>query len=255
MVDNETLPGLDSLPEAQVDNTPEKQPELAESTPEKQPNEPIPSKSYVKEDNLRILRERLEQERQQREKMEQRLAQIENSNKPRVESEPEDWDLGVKDDDIVEGKHISKINKQVHALRKSLAEEQKLRMEMQKQTEENILMASIKSSFPDIEKVVNESTLAELERVDPDLVELIKSSTSLKSKAAIAYRAIKDKGIYIEDTFASDREKVQKNAVKPKPTNSVGGSPLSQADMYANGLTPELKARLNKEMEDARKLR
>jgi hypothetical protein len=57
----------------------------------------------------------------------------------------------------------------------------------------------------------------------------------------------------------ADRAAAQKNASKPKPLASVspqqGDSPLSRANAFANGLTPELQKQLRQEMEEARKNR
>jgi len=52
---------------------------------------------------------------------------------------------------------------------------------------------------------------------------------------------------------------VQANTAKPRPLTSVspqsGESPLSRANAFAEGLTPELKKNLFKEMQEAKKNR
>jgi hypothetical protein len=84
----------------------------------------------------------------------------------------------------------------------------------------------------------------------PHLERTIRSSNDLYSKAAAAYQAIKDMGIYVDDVYVAEKDKAQKNLTKPRSTAAVAGTgtPLSQADIFANGLTPELKDRLHKEM-------
>ena len=55
----------------------------------------------------------------------------------------------------------------------------------------------------------------------------------------------------------ADKRKAQENSAKPRPMASVspqqGESPLSHANAFANGLTPELQKQLWKEMQDAKK--
>lgn len=208
--------------------------------------------------NFRMLREKLEQERKERERIEQRLAEIESRNKPaQQEQAPEDLNFNLRDDDIAEGKHLTKVGRKIKELEQKIAESDKRRLELQRQAEENAVITSIKSDFPDIDKVVNQATMEALAAKYPHLERTIKSSPDLYSKAAAAYQAIKDLGIYVEDNYAGERERVQKNIAKPKPTAAVSGTgtPLSQADMFANGLTPELKEKLHKEMIEAMKAR
>ena len=88
---------------------------------------------------------------------------------------------------------------------------------------------------------------------------MLDTSTSFRAKAVSAYKHIKKLGLYTEDTYQADRDLAQRNAAKPKPLVSVspqqGDSPLSRANAFANGLTPELQKQLRQEMEDARKNR
>ena len=160
-------------------------------------------------------------------------------------------------DDVLENKLGISDPKELKQLEEKIALADKKRAELEQQASINATVFSIKADYPDIDKVVNESTMEALRRQDPDLANLLDSSTDLRSKAITAYRAIKDKGLYVEDSYASDRERVQRNVAKPKPTAAISGTgtPLSQADMFANGLTPELKDKLHKEMIEAMKAR
>ena len=55
----------------------------------------------------------------------------------------------------------------------------------------------------------------------------------------------------------NDKAKAVINAQKPRPLTSIspqqGDSPLSKANAFANGLTPELQAQLLKEMKQSMK--
>ena len=78
------------------------------------------------------------------------------------------------------------------------------------------------------------------------------------NKAAAAYSVIKNFGIH-KDTpkYENDRAKAMENAQKPRPSTAVNptrsDSPLSRANAFADGMTPELKEQLRREMQAARK--
>lgn len=259
MLDNENLEVeqptelQQALETPQESSTTNENPQPQSNTQQQQKQSPHATSGQP--ENFRILRERLEAERRQREAMEQRLAEIEARNKPAPVEEDYDFNIGA--DEIAEGKHLTKVGRKIKQLEEKIALADKKRAELEQQASINATVFSIKADYPDIDKVVNESTMEALRRQDPDLANLLDSSTDLRSKAITAYRAIKDKGLYVEDSYASDRERVQRNVAKPKPTAAISGTgtPLSQADMFANGLTPELKDKLHKEMIEAMKAR
>jgi len=228
--------------------------------PEKQAQEkavvtPQQLAASPQQENFRKVREKLEKAERERDEYARRLAE---QSAPKQQTQPEeDLDFNLGENDIAEGKHLSKMGRKMKQLEQKIAEVENKRQALERQSEEYSVVSSIKADYPDIDKVVNEATMEALERQDPDLVALIKSSTNLRGKAVAAYKAIKDKGLYVEDTYVSERERVQKNVSKPKPTAAISGTgtPLSQADMFANGLTPELKDQLHKEMIAAMKAR
>jgi hypothetical protein len=261
MVDNEVQD--QSVEATELQQSLESQPESPianENTQDdKTPKEQVKTSPYPtsgQPDNFRLLRERLEQEKRQREAMEKRLAEIEAQNKPKPMPE-EDFDFEIGADEIAEGKHLTKVGRKMKQLEQKIAEVEQRRVDLQRQSEETSMISSIKADFPDIDKVVNETTMEMLRTKFPHIERAVKSSPDLYGKAAAAYQAIKEMGIYVEDTYVSEKERVQRNVAKPKPTAAVAssGSALSQADMFANGLTPELKDKLHKEMIEAMKAR
>lgn len=206
------------------------------------------------QENFRILRERAEKAEREKEEYARKMAEIEARNKPVVQQETdEDLDFNIGADDIAEGKHLTKVGRKIKQLEEKIKQADRAREELRQQAESNAVIAGIKADFPDIDKVVNADTMELLRQKAPHLEKTIRSSTDLYSKAAAAYQAIKDMGLYVDEGYMADKEKVQKNMAKPRTTASVSGtsSPLSQADIYANGLTPELKDRLHKEMIEA----
>jgi len=194
------------------------------------------------QDNLRRLREARDRSEREKAILEDRLKQYTS----REETPKQDLEYG--DEDFVEGRHLKKemesIKKQLHAYKQqqvSSADETRL-----------------KSVYADFEKVVNPETIQRLKELDPETAETIATSNaSLYARGAAAYKRIKEIGAYVEDNHKQDREKAQANIAKPRPLNSVspqqGDSPLAMANAFANGLTPELKKQLWKEMNEATK--
>lgn len=190
--------------------------------------------------NLRLKAERQERELQDARR---RLESYETKQTPE-----EDYSLNLGEADLAEGKHLSKMQRQhkiqVDELRKANAQTQNLLIELK-----------LKSELPDIDKVVTEDNIQLLKELHPELAYSINSNNDYYTKAKSAYKILTGMGIYKRDDFSSDRESAERNATKPRPLASVSpqqaDSPLSRANAFANGLTPELKAQLIKEMEAA----
>lgn len=179
--------------------------------------------SNAAEVNFQKMREA--KERAEREAAELR-AQLEEQNKPQYE-----------DNDLVEGKHL---RQEVSSLKEQMEE------------------SRLRSRYTDFDKVINSDTIAKLKEADPEFAETIGSSqASLYARGAATYKRVKELGLFVEDNHEKDRARAQDNAAKPRPLNSVspqqGDSPLSVANAFQNGLTPELKRQLWKEMQDASK--
>lgn len=200
-----------------------------------------------KEDNLRILRERADRASRERDEYARRLQEYENSQK--VESKDEDF--GVKDDDLVEGKHLAKYVKRI----RQLEEQQKQYMQ---QNQESNAEIRLKTQYPDFDKVMTLENVQSFSNAYPELAKSINASHDLYDKAYSAYTLIKKFGIYEEKPYESDKKRAADNMAKPRPLASVnpqqGDSPLSRANAFAEGLTDDLRSQLRKEMEEARKL-
>ena len=173
--------------------------------------------------NFRRLKE--EKERLQRERDE--LARIIQQQKNQPIEDP---------DDLADKKYVKEQFKFLH---------------------EQLVETKIKSQYPDFDSVVNNDNIEVLKNTYPELADSLSSSPDLYKKAVSAYTLIKKLGIGSEDTYRQEKEMAQKNAAKPKPLASVapqqGESPLSRANAFAHGLTPELKAQLWKEIQESRK--
>lgn len=116
----------------------------------------------------------------------------------------------------------------------------------------------LKSLHPDADRVLSESNIAIFREKHPEMANTIYNSTGdMYSKMLSAYTMIKNLGVHHEDLFEADRNLAQKNAAKPRPLTSIspqqGDTPMSKANAFANGLTPELQKTLHAEMERYRK--
>jgi len=214
------------------------------------PSEPVPennqeppaqdsgSYDYNKEaTNLIRLREAKERAEREKEELQAQLEAYRNQTKQEEET-PEEF----LDD-------TERLQKEVETVKKQLES-------YQKQQAMSADESRLKSVYSDFEQVVNNDTIAKLREVDPETAETIATSqASLYARGAAAYKRIKE--LNLDDRYAKDRQKAQENVNKPRPMNSVspqtGDGPLSMANAFASGLTPELKKQLWAEMQAASK--
>jgi hypothetical protein len=198
---------------------------------------------YSKDENFARLRETKEQlERENRE-----LRQWYERQAKQQPAEVEE-DIGVDDDDIVEGKVVKRLYNELRELKKF------------KQSYEQEKVASIperlKSKFSDFEQVVTQENVEKLKNLEPELYASIISSSDLYAKGVSAYKTLKALGIVKDDPYKAQKEQVQQNAQRPMSVQAIKGQgALSDANIFAQGLTPDLKKQLQKEMSEAAKAR
>lgn len=221
-----------------VDYENQDQPVEQESAPVEQPvaeaqsapQEPQPENFAVKrlkEEQLKLRDEKFRLEREKAE-MAARLKQLEESQKsPSYDS-----------DDLVQRGYV---DQRIKALEQ----------QVQKTTAEY----KLKAQYPDFDRVVNDATISALKEKYPSLAYTIGQAYEHDqfNGAAAAYDAIKNMGIYHEDTYALDRERAQLNAGKPRMSQSVAtakpNSPIAAANAFSDELkSEEYKKNLFKEM-------
>lgn len=202
--------------------------------------------------NFRAIRESKEKAERERDDLYRRIKEMEQASAKKQtteESDDNDDDFSIAEDEFVEGKHLGKVSKKIKKLEKKISDYQQKSTEMAVET-------AIKSKYNDFDKVVSTENLEVLKKNYPEIAYTLNSTSDLYSKAVSAYTLIKNLGIYNEDKYQNEKEKVGKNLSKPRPLASVspqqGDSPLSRANVFANGLTEELRQQLYKEMMEAR---
>lgn len=249
------------LQQAMAEEADEPVEESVEEVQEERVEEKSAQKRSDNSENLRIIRERAaraaELEKERDELLRQLMSLQQQPQTRQVKQELQEVeesleDLGIDPDALVEGKHVSKFAKKINALESKLKQ-------YEQQTAQQIAEAKIRASFPDFEKVASIENLKTLRALNPELADVILSTPDQYKQAALAYKMVKQLGIYQEDTYEVDKARALKNINKPRPVASVsaqqGDSPLTKANAFANGLTDELKEQLHREMIAAMKAR
>ena len=223
--------------------------DVEEVVPQQKRNQESPSSKRIRE--LSEAQKKAERERDEL----MRIMQMQQmqSQMPKQQSpiEPEDDDINIEDDALIEGKQFRQMYKEMKQLKKQLHS-------YQSQSSESITEARIKSAYPDFDRVVSQENIAMLRDQYPEIANTLNASTDLYSKAVSAYTMIKQFGIHQDPVLQNDRLRVARNTVKPRPLASVSPqqseSPLTKANAFANGeFTESDRKRLWNEMNEARK--
>lgn len=195
-----------------------------------------------KEKNFLRLRETKEQlERENRELRKY----LESQSKTSAPAEEPEEDFGVEDEDLVEGKVVKKLFKEIKNLRTTY-EQEKLAT----------IPDRLRSKFPDFDQVVSVENVEKLKQTEPELYASITSGKDLYAKGVSAYKTLRAMGIVKDDPYMDQKEQVQKNQSRPVSTQAIKGQgALADANIFAKGLTPELRKQLQKEMSQAVKAR
>jgi hypothetical protein len=193
-----------------------------------------------KEYNFRQLEKSRDELLQKVSELEKRVLE-QKQYSPQNQTEEEEYSLAP--DDLVEGKHLKK---EIKRLESALQSYQAITIE-----------SRLKSQFSDFDSVVSKENIELLKKQEPELASSLLSNPDLYSKGIAAYKMIKNLGLGSTDPYLKEKETVAKNSAKIKSAASVapsgGNSPLDNANAYAQGLTPELRMQLLKEMEECRK--
>lgn len=218
--------------------------ESAQTQPQTQNSNP---RAEQEARNFAALREKANRAERERDEALRLVREMESKRQQPLE---EDYDISLGDDEIAEGKHLSKVQKKIKAIESQLKK-------YQQESAMTAVESRIRSNYPDFDSVVSKDNLTSLQNSYPELAQTLLTSTDQYSQAASAYTLIKKLGIDNQGSYEMDKQRVQQNANKPKPLASIasqqGQGALSQANAFANGLTKDLKDQLIKEMQESRK--
>lgn len=230
------------------------QPEV-EATEEDENTQPVvekPVRESHQAANFKIMKEKALAAEKRAQELEYALlaAQSKKQAAPQEEEEEEISEVSVDADALVEGKHLSKVNKHIKSLQNQLKQ-------YQQQTLLSTTEVKLKAQYPDFDKIVSVENLESLRMTYPEIAQSINFNPDLYGKAVSAYTMIKKLGIGEEDPYLEEKAAIQRNVSKPKPTASIapqrGESPLTKANAFSSGkLSDELKAQMLKEMNEYR---
>lgn len=194
-----------------------------------------------KEKNFLRLRDTKEQlERENRELKHQ----MESYRKPPAQAQ-EDDDIKIEDDDLVEGKVVKQLFKEIKNLKASYEQERL-----------TTIPERLRNKFSDFDQVVTQDNVEKLKHSEPELYASITSGNDLYGKGVSAYKTLKALGIVKSDDYVAQKEQVQRNHERPVSAQAIKGQgALAEANIFAKGLTPELRKQLQKEMSEAVKAR
>jgi len=201
-----------------------------------QEESPDKSEEKSKEYNFRKMRETLAQR-------DEELRILREPQAPSAEEE-----LG--EEDLVEGKH----------LKKGLAEIKNLIRQKELET----VPEKLRGRFDDFDQVVTKENLEKLKETEPELYLNLRSggaesltAPELFTRGIAAYKTLKSLGLAPgNEEYMKKKDHVQSNHQKPLSAQAIKGSgALHEANIFANGLTPDLKKQLRKEMAEAVKAR
>ena len=167
----------------------------------------LDEKQALAQNNLTMIRKRLDEEEKLRKIAENRAAQLEKEVSKVRQSEPED-------DDIDE-----------NVKRVAYLEERLNKMEVE----------SVTTKLANFSELVTDDNLATLQRLYPEDYEVIRHNPDVKARAKMAYNMIKNYGIASTQAKVNN-EKIEENKKKPTAASlgapQTPSTPLSRLDEY-----------------------
>lgn len=147
----------------------------------------------------------------------------------------------LDDEDIVTEKRLNKRLRDIETLIK--------------QKEVESVEDRLKSKYSDFHEVVSEENCELLKQNDPELAASIAALQGDPYKQGLAaYKILKRSDYTQQRQTMQEKVKTAENAKKPVSSNAVRKQgALAEANRFSNGLTPDLKKALWKEMQEARK--
>jgi hypothetical protein len=207
--------------------------------------------------NFRELRMQAAQAARERDELLAYIRQMEEQKKaaPVIQEEPE-ADLQFDPEDVVSGKQLNDVAKQLKNINKRLAQTQVQSEEAKRLSYEAEVERTMRRLYPDFDEVVSETNIRKFREQYAPLANSIARDTDFYNKCNSVYLALKNTGIPKSASYQPQVDKIKQNMAKPRPVTSIGAqqaeSPLTRVNAFAEGMTPELQKELIKEMNAAR---
>lgn len=220
---------------ASPESTDQQQPDRQEETPQ-------PRKRNDVEHNWAETRRVMKEQERRMQMYEEELQRLRQQAKTPEEDSLEK----LADDDLTTVAHAKKIAARVA----KEAAEAALR-----QREAETVDERLQAKYSDFDDVVSQENIEYLKLNEPELAFSLRAlANDPYAQGVAAYKLLK-KIVPQKQSVPVEKLKAEKNVQKPISVNAApkASTPLGNAHMFENGLTPELKAQLYKEMQEARK--
>lgn len=225
--------------EVQVEAPVQAPEEINSETAEKSIEEPNDSQSD-KEYNFANLRKSKEQLENRVGELEDYIKHMATASKSSNTEDSSDFEIG--DEDLAEGKHLKMMYKELQTLRSQMHEEKMAN-----------IPERLKNKFSDFEQVVSKENIDKLKKSEPELYSAIIGGNDLYAKGISAYKTLKAFG-YAKENYTTQKEHLHDKHNRPISAQAIKGhGALSEKNVFAGGLTDELKKQLQKEMAEAAK--
>lgn len=209
-----------------------------------------PTHEEIQEQNWKSARSRMEEQtrqiNEQHRLMSQMANELENLRKMQTTKvqEPDEDEEYLTDSE-------KKLNRKIRSLEQKLDQQVITKRQMSIQEADEAL----REKLSDYDEVMSPQNLEFLKKNNRALFKAISSlEKDPYEQGLAAYDALKSTSWFQSRASMADKEKLEQNIKKPMSVQAVRKqSPLSEANKFANGLTPELKKVLLAEMNDARK--
>lgn len=186
---------------------------------------------------IREKTRRLERENQELKEGFQRLTQ------PKQVEEEDSFSF--KDDDLIEGKHLKNVVKELKSLRNEL-----------KQKEASSVEDRIQFKFPDYRDIVTKENIEQLKETEPVLVKSLLALTDPYEQAEAAYRMLKKMAppVTKEPSLSMEKKKALENAQKPLSVQAVSKtSAMADVNQFAEMDVKSKKEFLKSKYEEMQK--
>lgn len=202
---------------------------------------PVPEepKEDPQEKNWRAARLKMEEQAHQLRLLQQELESVRRQQAPKApEPEPEEEYLTDSE---------RKLAAQIKELRKMVNQNQA--------KESDYMLDRLRSKYADFDEVMSPENITYLQTNNAALARAIASlKDNPYEQGLAAYDALKNTDWYKQRHTMEDKARMDANAKKPMSVQAVRKQgPLAEANRFTNGLTPELKKALLKEMAESRK--
>ena len=193
--------------------------------------------------NWREARRKMDALEQKNQELQER---INNLSSPKAQVEDDDLSK-LADDDIVTAKQARNL---AQKMARQTAEE------VVRKREAATLDERLSLKYPDFDQVVTKENIEIFKQNEPELaMSLMALANDPYAQATAAYKLLKKHGLGISENMSKNKQKAEENSRKPVSVQSVTkqNSAIGNAHAFENGLTPELRKQLWKEMQEASK--